>query len=49
MKSILCVKSSTSNMAVYGELGRFLLYISRYVRLIKYWIKVMKSDNVLIN
>ena len=48
LKSILCVKSSTSNMAVYGELGRFPLYISRYVRVIKYWIKLMKSDNVLI-
>ena len=49
LKSILCVKSSTSNMAVYGELDRFPLYISRYVRVIKYWIKLMKSDNVLIN
>ena len=48
LKSILCVKSSTSNMAVYGELDRFPLYISRYVRVIKYWIKLMKSDNVLI-
>ena len=35
-------------MAVYGELGRFPLYISRYVRVIKYWIKLMNSDNVLI-
>ena len=35
-------------MAVYGELGRFPLYISRHVRVIKYWIKLMKSDNVLI-
>ena len=35
-------------MAVYGELGRFPLYISRYVRVIKYWIRLMKSDNALI-
>ena len=35
-------------MAVYGELGRFPLYISRYVSVIKYLIKLMKSDNVLI-
>ena len=48
LKSILCVQLSTSNMAVYGELGRFPLYISRYVCVINYCIKLMKSDNVLI-
>ena len=35
-------------MAVYGELGRVPLYISRYVRVIKYWINVLKSDNILM-
>ena len=33
---------------MYGKLGRFPLYISRYVRVIKYWIKLMKSDKALI-
>ena len=31
---ILCVKYLTSDMAVYGELGRYPLYISRYVQII---------------
>ena len=48
LKYILCLKASTSNMAVFVELSRFPLYISRCVHVIKYWIKLMKSDNVLI-
>ena len=48
LKYILCVKSSTSNMAVYGELGRYPLYISRYVRIIKYWTKVVQTENIII-
>ena len=30
---------------VYGELGRFPLYITRYGRIIKFWLKVVNSDN----
>ena len=47
-KIVLNVKSSTSNAGVYGELGRYPLYINRFVRIIKYWGKIMQSDNVLI-
>ena len=36
-------------MALYGEIGRYPLYISRYVRIIKYWIKIVKSENVIVN
>ena len=39
-KRILQVKSSTNFMAVYGELGRYPLYISRYIKMIKYWYKL---------
>jgi len=46
---ILYVKLSCSNASVYGELGRYPLYISRYVRMVKYWCKIKKSDNILIN
>jgi hypothetical protein len=47
-KSLLGVKTSTCNMGVYGELGRVPLYISRYVRIIKYWCKIVQSGNIII-
>ena len=36
-------------MAVYGELGRYPLYVSRYVRIIKFWCGINESDNILTN
>ena len=47
-KIVLNVKSSTSNAGVYGELGRYSLYSNRFVRMFKYWGKVIQSDNELI-
>ena len=47
-KRILAVKASTSNVSVYGDLGRYPLYITRYVRIIKYWVKLLTTDNVLL-
>ena len=47
-KRILGVKSSTYNMAIYGELGRYPLYINRYTRIIKCWCKIIHSDNIII-
>ena len=35
-KRILCVNNRSCNMAVYGELGRYPLYITRYIRIVKY-------------
>ena len=43
-KALLGVCQSTSNAAVYGELSRVLLYINRYVQVIKYWFKVISSE-----
>ena len=48
-KTILGVRQSTCNAAVYGELGRYPLYINRYLRIIKYWFKTCKSNNILTN
>ena len=48
-KTLLKVKSSTCNMGVYGELGRYPLYISRYARNIKFWCGINETDNILIN
>ena len=47
-KQLLHVKTSTCNMAVYGELGRYPLYVNRYTRMIKYWCKIIQSDNIII-
>ena len=47
-KRILCVNNRSCNMAVYGELGRYPLYITRYIRIVKYWFKIMNSNNIII-
>ena len=39
---------STSNAGVYGELGRYPLYINRYNIIIKYWLKVINTNNCII-
>ena len=48
LKLLLGVKKSTSSMAVYGETGRYPLYINRYVRMVKYWGNVLKTDNIIM-
>ena len=48
MKLLLGVKKSTSSMAVYGETGGYPLYINRYVRMVKYWGNVLKTDNIIM-
>jgi len=35
-------------MAIYGEFGRYPLYINRYTRIIKFWCKIIYSDNIII-
>lgn len=47
-KRLLNVRINTCTAGVYGELGRYPLYITRYVRIVKYWCKVLNSDNILI-
>ena len=47
-KSILNVRTSTSNIGVYGELGRYPLYIARYIKNLKYWFKLLNTDNSLL-
>ena len=47
-KRILNVKNSTSNMGVYGELGRYPLFINRYSRIVTYRCKIVEIDNILI-
>ena len=47
-KNILKVRKSTSNATVYADLGRYPLYITRYLQIIKYWFKVINTNNVLL-
>jgi len=48
-KRILKVPLSSSNAAIYGELERYTLYISRYCKIIKYWCKIVQSENIILN
>lgn len=47
-KIILGVGQNACNAAVYGELGRYPLYVNRYVQIIKYWFKLIHSDNIVL-
>lgn len=47
-KRILQVRSNTCTAGVYGELGRFPLFVQIYVRLLKYWFKVVNSYNIIL-
>ena len=44
LRRILGVKKSTNLTALYGELGRFPLFIIRNLNMIKYWIKILKEN-----
>ena len=51
LKSVLRVKTSTTNAYVYGELGVFPLYVQRQVRVLKYWAKIVSgglNDNSFV-
>ena len=47
-KALLKVKSSTCSAGVYGELGRYPLFVSRFARIVKYLSRIVESDNILI-
>ena len=42
-KYLLCLKTSTPNVMVYGETGRFPLYIKFHAQLICFWRKTLQS------
>ena len=45
LKLMLGVKSSTCNLAIYGETGRFPLHLTQMYRMIKYWLRLTKLDS----
>ena len=49
-KNLLGVKQSTQNNFVYGDLGRMSYQSCRYIKIVKYWLKVItKPENKLVN
>ncbi|MEW8546880.1 MAG: reverse transcriptase family protein, partial [Candidatus Thiodiazotropha sp.] len=49
LKQLLGVRRQTNNIAVYGELGRFPLFVLRKIRILKYWYKVINSQGSLLH
>ena len=45
LEGLLGVKKSTDLFALYGELGRLPFSISRKIKMIKYWIKILQQNN----
>lgn len=45
LKKVLNVKISTQNDFVYGEVARKQLIVNRQFRIIKYWLKIIYSDD----
>ena len=45
LKNLLCVKSSTPNCFVYGELGVYPLILERKYRIVKFWLKIIRSND----
>ena len=38
------MKTSTLNEIVYGEVGRYPLFIERYRRIVKYWLHIIQTN-----
>ena len=49
LKQLLGVKDSTCSVAIYGETGRFPVYVKQRCSLIKYWYRIVtKNDSTLV-
>ena len=44
-KYVLGVNKRTTNLAIYGELGRYPLYIDIIISMIKYWVWLCKNTH----
>jgi hypothetical protein len=45
LKQYLGLGSQSSNFAVYGETGRYPLYVNYMCKCIKYWLKMVQVEN----
>ncbi|MES9883146.1 MAG: reverse transcriptase family protein [Sedimenticola sp.] len=48
IKRILGVKRSASNAMVYNEVARMPLYLTRCNRIVKYWTKLLSTNNCIL-
>ena len=48
LKQILGVRKQISNVAVYGELGRFPLFVLRKIRILKYRFRILTAPDSLL-
>ena len=48
-KRYLGVPIRTPNKMVYGELGRFPLFVASYVRCVKYWFRLLQMEHTRHN
>ncbi len=46
---MLQVRLNSCNACVYGELGRYPLYINRFMKMLKYWFKIILSNNIILH
>ena len=44
LKNFLNVSRRTPNDMVYGETGRFPVFINAQIRVVRYWLKILKMD-----
>ena len=47
-KRLLGVKKSSCNVMIYAELGRLPLQAGRKYKIIKYWAKLLSTDNIIL-
>ena len=47
-KQIIGIRQKSCNAAVCGKLGRYPLYINRYIRIVKYWLRITNTDNIIL-
>ena len=48
LKQLLNVRQQTSNMTIYGELGRVPFYGISKIRIVKYWFKILADPFTLL-
>ena len=47
-RSLLGVKKANNLSALYSELGRKPLFVFREIRFLKYWVKILTTDNIFL-
>jgi hypothetical protein len=47
-RRLLCVRKSTNISALYGELGCYPFSVMRQIKMIKFWVKIIKLGDTEI-